>query len=189
MRCARNVRTVGYFGPLSPNGEGDRSNYRVPIHRAAQILTQSKNLGNDLKQTMFHTDNARLSKSAVFAPWIASASAPINGRGLRGPLAVCPSTKALGARRRPSGNGVGYEKKRHQARHRRDSQPCNDMPCPSLCPAREATHGAGYVPSASGQCLPTRTPGAQFLCGRGRCPTRKRKKRKCVTVQSVMFGR
>ena len=40
--------------------------YCVPIHRAAQILTQSQNSD----EAMFHTENAGLlSKSAVFALW------------------------------------------------------------------------------------------------------------------------
>ena len=50
--------------PFSPDGQGDRSNYRVPIHRTAQILTQSKNSD----KAVFHAENATLlSKSAVFA--------------------------------------------------------------------------------------------------------------------------
>ena len=43
VRCARAVRKVGYFGPVSPDGEGDCGHYCVPMHRTAQILTQSKN--------------------------------------------------------------------------------------------------------------------------------------------------
>ena len=35
-------------------------------HSNAQILTQSKNSENELKQTMLHSENAR---SAVFALW------------------------------------------------------------------------------------------------------------------------
>ena len=74
-RCARAVRTVGYFGPISPDGHGDYvaivfSKYRVPRHRTAQILTQSENADNELKQIMFPTENAGwLSQSAVLAPW------------------------------------------------------------------------------------------------------------------------
>ena len=60
MRCARAVRKVGYFGPMFPDGPGDRSNDCVPIHRTAQILTQSQNSDNEVKQTMFRTENARL---------------------------------------------------------------------------------------------------------------------------------
>ena len=64
MRCARAVRKVGYFGSVSPDGQGDRSNYGVPIRRTAQILTQSKNSD----KVMFHTENAGLlSKSAASA--------------------------------------------------------------------------------------------------------------------------
>ena len=64
VRCARAVRKVGSFGPVSPDGQGDRNNYCVLAHRTAQILTQSKNLD----KAMFHTENAGLlSKSAVFA--------------------------------------------------------------------------------------------------------------------------
>ena len=75
MRSARAVpalmQKVGYFGPVSPDGQGDHSNYCVPMRRTAQILTQPKNSDNDLKQTMFHTENARLlCKSAVFALWM-----------------------------------------------------------------------------------------------------------------------
>ena len=59
------MRKVGHFGPVSPNGQGDRSNYLFPTHRTAQILTQSKNSD----KAIFHTENAGLlSKSAVFAP-------------------------------------------------------------------------------------------------------------------------
>ena len=39
--CARAVRKVGYFGPVFPDGQGDRGNYCVPMRRTAQILTQS----------------------------------------------------------------------------------------------------------------------------------------------------
>ena len=57
------VRKIGYFGPVFPDGQ-DRSNYCVPIHSNAQILTQSKNSD----KALFHTENAGLlSKSAVFA--------------------------------------------------------------------------------------------------------------------------
>ena len=60
----RTVQKVGYFGPLSPDGQGDCGNHCVPIHRTARILTQSKNPD----KAMFHAENARLlSKSAVFA--------------------------------------------------------------------------------------------------------------------------
>ena len=66
--CA--VQKVGYFGPGFPNGQGDRSSYCVPIRGAAQIPTQSKNSDNEPKQSVFHTENARLlSKSAGFALW------------------------------------------------------------------------------------------------------------------------
>ena len=65
------MQKVGYFGPISPNGQGDRSNYCVPIRRTAQIPTQSKYSDDGLKQTLFPTKNARLLfKSAVFALWI-----------------------------------------------------------------------------------------------------------------------
>ena len=40
--CARYacaVRKVGYFGPISPDNQGDRNNYCVPIHMTPQILT------------------------------------------------------------------------------------------------------------------------------------------------------
>ena len=36
---------VGYFGPVSPDGQGDGNNDCVPIHRTAQILNHSKNSG------------------------------------------------------------------------------------------------------------------------------------------------
>ena len=51
--CAVPVRKVGYCGPGVPHGQGARSNYCVAIHRTTQILTQSKNSDNELKQTMF----------------------------------------------------------------------------------------------------------------------------------------
>ena len=58
------MRKVGYFGPGSPDGQGDRNNYYVPIQRTAQVLTQSRNSD----RALFHPENARLlSKSAVFA--------------------------------------------------------------------------------------------------------------------------
>ena len=59
-RCARAVRKVGYFGPVFPDGQGDCGNHCVPMHRTAQILTQSKNSHNELTQTIFRTKNARL---------------------------------------------------------------------------------------------------------------------------------
>ena len=78
-RCACAVRAVGYFGHVLPDGAGDRSNDCVPIRRTAQILTQSKNSDNELKQTVFPTEKAGLrSKSAVFAPW--TSSPPVVGR-------------------------------------------------------------------------------------------------------------
>lgn len=70
MRCARGVQKVGYLGPMFPDDPGDCSNNCVPIHRTVQILTQSQNSDNAVKQTMFHTENVRLlSESAVFALW------------------------------------------------------------------------------------------------------------------------
>ena len=39
--CTRAVREVGYLRPVSPHGQGNRSNNRVPVGRTAQILTQS----------------------------------------------------------------------------------------------------------------------------------------------------
>ena len=42
MCFARAVWKLGYFGPVFPDGQGDCSSYCVPIHRTAQILTQSK---------------------------------------------------------------------------------------------------------------------------------------------------
>ena len=63
VRCACAVRKVGYLGPVFPDGQGDRSNCCVPIHRTAPILTQSKNSDSE-----FHPENAAVqSKSAVFA--------------------------------------------------------------------------------------------------------------------------
>ena len=67
--CA--LRKVGYFRPVFPDIQGDYGNYCVPRHRTAQILTQSQTSDSELKQTMFHTKNARLpSKGAVFSLWI-----------------------------------------------------------------------------------------------------------------------
>ena len=63
VRRARAVRTVGYFGPVFPIGQGDRGNYRVARRRTAQVLTQPKDSGHEL-------ENGRsLSQSAVFALW------------------------------------------------------------------------------------------------------------------------
>jgi len=65
---ARTLREVGYFGPIFPDGQGDRSNCCVPTYGTAQILTWSKNSDIELKQTMFPNKNATwLSESAVFA--------------------------------------------------------------------------------------------------------------------------
>ena len=62
--CPRCAKTPPMLDPCSPDGQGDRSNCRVPMHRTAQILTQSKNSDN----AVFHAENATLlSKSAVFA--------------------------------------------------------------------------------------------------------------------------
>ena len=58
------------FDLAFPNGQGDCGNYCVPMHRTAQILTQSQNSDHELNQPMFHTEYARLlSASAVFASW------------------------------------------------------------------------------------------------------------------------
>ena len=58
---------------LSPDGQGDRGNHCVPTHRTAQILIQSKNSDNEVKQTMFHTENARILSTIcptlLFLPW------------------------------------------------------------------------------------------------------------------------
>ena len=47
------------------DGQGDRSNYCVPIHRTAQILAQSKISGDGFKQTIFPTKNVRLLSKSV----------------------------------------------------------------------------------------------------------------------------
>ena len=47
------VRKVGYFGPVFPDGQGDRSNDCVPMHGTAQILTQSKNSDDELNKLDF----------------------------------------------------------------------------------------------------------------------------------------
>ena len=59
VMCARCAK-VGYLRPVFLDGKGDRGNHCFSIHRTAQILTQSKNSDNELKQPMFHTENARL---------------------------------------------------------------------------------------------------------------------------------
>ena len=41
----------GDFGSVPPDGQGDRRNCCVPGRRTAQILTQSRNSSNELKQT------------------------------------------------------------------------------------------------------------------------------------------
>ena len=54
--------------PFSPDGQGDRGNYCVPIRGTDQ--TQFKNSDYESKRTVFPTTNAgSLFKSAVFAPW------------------------------------------------------------------------------------------------------------------------
>ena len=40
---------------MFPDGQGDCSSYCVPIRRATQILTESKNSDNQFKQTIFPT--------------------------------------------------------------------------------------------------------------------------------------
>ena len=66
VRCAKSR----LFWTIFPNGQGERSNYCVPIHRTTQILTQSNNSDDELERTIFPTKHARLlSKSAVFALW------------------------------------------------------------------------------------------------------------------------
>eukprot|EP00670_Eutreptiella_braarudii_P017809 CAMPEP_0174369796 /NCGR_PEP_ID=MMETSP0811_2-20130205/93792_1 /TAXON_ID=73025 ORGANISM="Eutreptiella gymnastica-like, Strain CCMP1594" /NCGR_SAMPLE_ID=MMETSP0811_2 /ASSEMBLY_ACC=CAM_ASM_000667 /LENGTH=77 /DNA_ID=CAMNT_0015514613 /DNA_START=35 /DNA_END=266 /DNA_ORIENTATION=- len=54
--CPRAVRPEGYFGPVAPNGQGDRSTYRVPNAGTAQVPPQSKNSDD----AMFHTEKAGL---------------------------------------------------------------------------------------------------------------------------------
>ena len=53
----RAVRKVGYFAPIFPDDQGDRSSYCVPIHRTTQILSHSKTSDNELKRTIFPTKN------------------------------------------------------------------------------------------------------------------------------------
>ena len=61
----------GVFGPVSPDCQADRGKYCAPIHWTARILSRSKNSDNELKEAVFHTENARLlSKSAGFALWL-----------------------------------------------------------------------------------------------------------------------
>ena len=50
MWCAQAVQKLGYFRPVFAECQGDRSNCSVPMHRAARILTQSKNSDNELKK-------------------------------------------------------------------------------------------------------------------------------------------
>ena len=66
----RAVRQVGYFEPVFPDGQGDCVTTVSPYTGLLRFLvyTQSKNSDDELKQTMFHMENARLlSESAVFA--------------------------------------------------------------------------------------------------------------------------
>ena len=42
------MRKLGHFGPVFPDGQGDRGNYCVPIHGTAQMPTQSKNSDDEL---------------------------------------------------------------------------------------------------------------------------------------------
>ena len=49
------MQKVGYSGRFFPDGQGDRNNHCVPIHRllvhrTAQILTQSKNSDDDKEE-------------------------------------------------------------------------------------------------------------------------------------------
>ena len=71
VRCARAVRKVGYFGPVSPNGQGDRGNCCVRRHMTTQISYSVQTLSDiQVKQITFRTENARLlSESAGFALW------------------------------------------------------------------------------------------------------------------------
>ena len=84
-RCARAVRKVGYFGPVSPDGQRDRSTYCVPIRRTAQMPTQSKTQIMSSNKPYFPTTNARLlSKSAVCALWTQPARWGVGAQGGHG---------------------------------------------------------------------------------------------------------
>ena len=79
VRCARAVRKIGYFGPVSPDGQGGCNNSCVAVHRTAQIVTQFRHLDRG----MFHTENAALlSKSALqtYASLVVGGLQGINGR-------------------------------------------------------------------------------------------------------------
>ena len=59
--CACCAKSSLFLDPFFPDGDGDcGSHCCVTKHRTTQILTQSKTSDNELKQTMFHTKNARL---------------------------------------------------------------------------------------------------------------------------------
>ena len=60
MYCVRAVRKVGYFGhTFPPMAEGTAvTDYRVPGHGTAQLLTQSKDSDDEVDRTAFHTENA-----------------------------------------------------------------------------------------------------------------------------------
>ena len=71
VRCARAVRKVGYFGPVSPDGQGDCGNYCLPRHRTTQILTQSKNSDNKLNKLCFILKMPDFCLNLLFSPCVA----------------------------------------------------------------------------------------------------------------------
>ena len=93
VRCVKNW----LFRPVFPDDQGDCGNFCSPVHRTAQIVTQSQKSENEFNQPMFHTENARLlSESAVFALWT-YASLVVGGfqgghgkRRSRAVRAICP---------------------------------------------------------------------------------------------------
>ena len=83
--CA--VRKVRNFGPIFPDGQRDRGHHCGPIHRTAPDSYSVQKHGNEMKQTMFHTENARmlsifyLSLLLVLPVW--TCASPVVG-GLQG---------------------------------------------------------------------------------------------------------
>ena len=62
--CARAMQKVGYYGPVSPDGQGDCDHYCVHMHKTAQILTQSKNSD----KAIFHTEMPDCCLNLLFWP-------------------------------------------------------------------------------------------------------------------------
>ena len=60
MLCLRCAKSTPFWTRFPPNGQGDGGNHRVPIHGTAPDSCSVHNSHNAFKQTVFHTENARM---------------------------------------------------------------------------------------------------------------------------------